>query len=144
MSPPLLPLPVQVAGLKCGFALIPGGLWSTGGRLGAGAGQGEAAPHRGGFAWNTNLHRFPGDPLRAGEPDCQISALLLLQFYFLFALFFFIFFPVCLFVLTFILEPVPSCLAELLESSGPFIMPSSLLNKLWALKLFSFPLPLAP
>lgn len=81
--------------------------------------------------------------MRTGKPDCKISALLLPAAILLF---------VCLdyfclfgfFVLTFILEPVPSCLAELLETNGPFILPSSVLNKLWTLKLFSFPLPLAP
>lgn len=80
--------------------------------------------------------------MRAGKLDCKISALLLHAAILLFVCL--IFFYVCLFVLTFILEPVPSCLAELLETSGPFMMPSSVLNKLWALKLFSFPLPLAP
>lgn len=81
--------------------------------------------------------------MRAGKLDCKISALLLHAAILLFVCLDY-FFYVCLFVLTFILEPVPSCLAELLETSGPFMMPSSVLNKLWALKLFSFPLPLAP
>lgn len=82
--------------------------------------------------------------MRAGKLDCKISALLLHAAILLFVCLGFFFFYVCLFVLTFILEPVPSCLAELLETNGPFIMPFSVLNKLWALKLFSFPLPLAP
>lgn len=81
--------------------------------------------------------------MRAGKPYCKISALLLYAAILLFVCLDY-FFSVCLLVLTFILEPVPSCLAELLETSGPFIMPSSVLNKLWALKLSSFPLPLSP